>query len=123
MKLKQLLVRSVLSNLLLVLVLSPGITSAKLRIPIGTIFSKSPGWKDVFEAMNIAVEGHKSRNGSADFDMKFYVDKIDTVDAYKLTKIICTQVYILLQMFVCQQSCSDVHKDFFCFWRSYIELF
>ncbi len=72
--------------------LYPGLSSSKLRIPIGTIFSKSPGWKDVFEAMNIAVEGSKDRNGSADFDMKFYVDKIDTVDAYKLTKIICTQV-------------------------------
>lgn len=85
-------VKRLLINLVVVIVLSPETTSAKLRIPIGTIFSKSPGWKDVFEAMNIAVEGHKSRNGSADFDMKFYVDKIDTVDAYKLTKIICTQV-------------------------------
>ena len=82
---------------LVILFLSvPELTGAKLRIPIGTIFSKSPGWKDVFEAMNIALEGHKTRNGStADFDMKFYVDKIDTVDAYKLTKIICTQVGLL----------------------------
>ena len=31
-------------------------------------------------------------NNSADFDLKFYVDNIDTVDAYKLTKIICRQV-------------------------------
>ena len=80
--------------------LSPGLSSSKLRIPIGTIFSKSPGWKDVFEAMNIAVEGSKDRNGSADFDMKFYVDKIDTVDAYKLTKIICTQVRIVISRII-----------------------
>ena len=88
-------INRLLSNKFLLLFLlsyAPPMCNAKLRISIGTIFSKSPGWKDVFEAMNIAVEGHKSRNGSSDFDMKFYVDKIDTVDAYKLTKIICTQV-------------------------------
>ena len=58
-----------------------------------TIFSKAPDWQDVFDAMNLAMEGHHAaNNASTDFDMKFYVDNIDTVDAYKLTKIICRQV-------------------------------
>ena len=68
-------------------------TASKVKIPIGTIFSKAPDWQDVFDAMNLAMEGHHAaNNASTDFDMKFYVDNIDTVDAYKLTKIICRQV-------------------------------
>ncbi len=69
-------------------------TASKVKIPIGTIFSKAPDWQDVFDAMNLAMEGHHAGNTSAatEFDMKFYVDNIDTVDAYKLTKIICRQV-------------------------------
>jgi hypothetical protein len=67
-------------------------TASKVKIPIGTIFSKAPDWQDVFDAMNLAMEGHTSTNASNHFDMKFYVDNIDTVDAYKLTKIICRQV-------------------------------
>jgi len=86
--------------LLLAVALEGGSNAAKLKIPIGTIFSKAPDWQDVFDAMNLAMEGHTSASNNAtaaaaastDFDMKFYVDNIDTVDAYKLTKIICRQV-------------------------------
>jgi hypothetical protein len=99
--------RGVLGALLLLLLvaLEGGSNAAKLKIPIGTIFSKAPDWQDVFDAMNLAMEGHTTaaaaNNATAataaaantDFDMKFYVDNIDTVDAYKLTKIICRQVW------------------------------
>jgi len=88
--------------LLLLVALEGGSNAAKLKIPIGTIFSKAPDWQDVFDAMNLAMEGHTTAANNAtaataaaantDFDMKFYVDNIDTVDAYKLTKIICRQV-------------------------------
>ena len=78
--------------LLLLLGCSPTGVWSKIKIPIGTIFSKAPDWQDVFAAMNLAMEGHSSANSSAEFDMKFYVDNIDTIDAYKLTKIICRQV-------------------------------
>lgn len=78
--------------LILLLFTQTPATWSKIKIPIGTIFSKAPDWVDVYDAMNLAMEGHTSSNSSVDFDMKFYVDNIDTIDAYKLTKIICKQV-------------------------------
>ena len=47
---------------------------------------------EVINAMSYAMDSHTSSNRSRDFVLKFYVDKIDTVDAYKLTKVICKQV-------------------------------
>jgi len=46
---------------------------------------------EVINAMSYAMDSHTSSNRSRDFVLKFYVDKIDTVDAYKLTKVICKQ--------------------------------
>ena len=64
------------------------------EIPIGTIFKKTgmEEMNDVFNAMRFAMDSISSSNRSRDFMLKFYVDKIDTVDPYKLTKVICKQV-------------------------------
>ena len=69
-------------------------TSESVSIPIGTIFKKrgAEEMNEVISAMSYAMSSHTSSNRSRDFDLKFYVDKIDTVDAYKLTKVICKQV-------------------------------
>ena len=69
-------------------------TSESVSIPIGTIFKKrgAEEMSEVISAMSYAMSSHTSSNRSRDFDLKFYVDKIDTVDAYKLTKVICKQV-------------------------------
>ena len=67
---------------------------AQIQIPIGTIFKKTgmEEMNDVFNAMSFAIESHSGSNRSRDFMLKFFVDKIDTVDSYKLTKVICKQV-------------------------------
>ena len=74
------------------------------EIPIGTIFKKTgmEEMNDVFNAMRFAMDSISSSNRSRDFMLKFYVDKIDTVDPYKLTKVICKQVnyYRAIKMIV-----------------------
>ena len=69
-------------------------TGSRVQIPIGTIFKKTgmEEMNDVFNAMSFAMDSISSSNRSRDFMLKFYVDKIDTVDPYKLTKVICKQV-------------------------------
>ena len=69
-------------------------TIGRVSIPIGTIFKKRnlEEMTEVINAMSFAMDSHTSSNRSRDFVLKFYVDKIDTVDAYKLTKVICKQV-------------------------------
>ena len=69
-------------------------TIGRVSIPIGTIFKKRgvDEMTEVINAMSYAMDSHTSSNRSRDFVLKFYVDKIDTVDAYKLTKVICKQV-------------------------------
>ena len=39
--------------MILLLQSQPGWT--KVKIPIGAIFSKAPGWQDVFDAMNLGT--------------------------------------------------------------------
>ena len=69
----------------------------RLTIPIGTIFnSKSQDLNEAISAMSFAMQEHESSNRSQEHVLKFYVDNIDTVDAYKLTKIICKQVEALV---------------------------
>ena len=70
-------------------------TIGRVSIPIGTIFKKRgvEEMTEVINAMSYAMDSHTSSNRSRDFVLKFYVDKIDTVDAYKLTKVICKQVH------------------------------
>ena len=69
-------------------------STSRVQIPIGTIFKKTgmEEMQDVFNAMSFAMDSHSSSNRSREFMLKFYVDKIDTVDPYKLTKVICKQV-------------------------------
>ena len=69
-------------------------TTSRVSIPIGTIFKKTAmeEMNDVLNAMGFAMDSHTSSNRSRDFVLKFYVDNIDTVDPYKLTKVICKQV-------------------------------
>ena len=68
-------------------------SSSRLTIPIGTIFNnKNQDLNEAISAMSFAMQEHESSNRSQEHVLKFYVDNIDTVDAYKLTKIICKQV-------------------------------
>ena len=83
---------------------------AQIQIPIGTIFKKTgmEEMNDVFNAMSFAIDSHSGSNRSRDFMLKFFVDKIDTVDPYKLTKVICKQVKLdnkkcLSQMHISQK--------------------
>ena len=81
--------------LLLALLACTGLSSAggRLTVPIGTLFnSKNKDLNQAISAMSFAMQEHESSNRSQEHVLKFYVDNIDTVDAYKLTKIICKQV-------------------------------
>ena len=65
----------------------------RLTVPIGTLFNnKDKDLKQAISAMSFAMQEHELSNRSQEHVLKFYVDNIDTVDAYKLTKIICKQV-------------------------------
>ncbi len=55
------------------------------EVPIGTIFSVWDSYKDVFTAMQYALERHTNDSGKL-FQFKMYADNIRTVDAYKLTR-------------------------------------
>ena len=86
-------------NMIILIFLASAVLRAStsiVQIPIGTIFKKTgmEEMQDVFNAMAYAIECHSSSNRSREFTLKFYVDKIDTVDPYKLTKVICKQVSI-----------------------------
>jgi hypothetical protein len=79
----------------LALLACTGLSSAggRLTVPIGTLFnSKNKDLNQAISAMSFAMQEHESSNRSQEHVLKFYVDNIDTVDAYKLTKIICKQV-------------------------------
>ena len=69
-------------------------TTSRVSIPIGTIFKKTAmeEMSDVLNAMGFAMDSYTTSNRSRDVVLKFYVDNIDTVDPYKLTKVICKQV-------------------------------
>ena len=87
-------------NMIILIFLASAVLSAstsRVQIPIGTIFKKTgmEEMQDVFNAMSYAIECHSSSNRSREFTLKFYVDKIDTVDPYKLTKVICKQVSVI----------------------------
>lgn len=67
-------------------------TGGRLTVPIGTLFNnKDKDLKQAINAMSFAMQEHEMTNRSQEHVLKFYVDNIDTVDAYKLTKIICKQ--------------------------------
>ncbi|TRY75267.1 hypothetical protein TCAL_16838 [Tigriopus californicus] len=58
-----------------------------------TILSLWEDYKEVFTAMQFALE-HKHNQTNKLFQFKLFADNIKTVDAYKLTRIICRQVGI-----------------------------
>lgn len=62
------------------------------EIPIGTILSLWDDYKEVFSAMQFALEQQHNQTNKL-FHFKLYADNIKTVDAYKLTRIICRQVF------------------------------
>lgn len=106
-------------NMIILIFLVSAVLSAstsRVEIPIGTIFKKTgmEEMHDVINAMSYAIECHSNSNRSREFTLKFYVDKIDTVDPYKLTKVICKQVRDFLQhlhlLFV-----EDRYESFYCF--------
>ena len=65
--------------------------SASEEIPIGTILSLWDDYKEVFSAMQFALEQQHNQTNRL-FHFKLYADNIKTVDAYKLTRIICRQI-------------------------------
>lgn len=58
------------------------------QIPIG--ISVWDSYSDVFTAMQYALEKHTNDSGKL-FQFTIYADRIRTVDAYKLTRIVCRQ--------------------------------
>ena len=77
-------------SLAIIVLIALGLTArAEEAVPIGTIFSVD--YTDVFAAMQFALE--KQYNDSSHIiQLKMIADRINTVDAYKLTRIICRQV-------------------------------
>ena len=81
-----------------VLVLVPSWQEALAEeIPVGTIVSDWSEYSGVFTAINIALAQQQLAGGNAGNSSKFvtfklWADRIKTVDAYKLSKIICRQV-------------------------------
>ena len=59
-------------------------------IPIGAIYSMWSDYSDVFTAMKFALERQYNESKN-DFKFHLTLANIDTVDAYKLTRIICRQ--------------------------------
>ena len=62
------------------------------EIPIGTFFSMwDDDYTEALTALKYALERQHNDTSSL-FHFKLYADNIKTVDAYKLTRIICRQV-------------------------------
>jgi hypothetical protein len=62
------------------------------QIPIGTFFSMwDSDYKDEFTAMQYALE-RQHNDTERIFQFKLFADNLKTIDAYKLTRIICRQV-------------------------------
>ncbi|XP_034938822.1 glutamate receptor 1-like isoform X2 [Chelonus insularis] len=81
------------SNIILLLVtlmVVPGISAAALeKISIGAIFEQ--GTDEVQSAFKFALAVHNQNNTTRRFDLQAYVDVINTADAFKLSRLICSQ--------------------------------
>ena len=75
----------------LCLCLASSLSAKTEEIPIGTILSLWDDYKEVFSAMQFALQQQHNQTNQL-FHFKLYADNIKTVDAYKLTRIICRQV-------------------------------
>ena len=62
----------------------------KVRIYILIEEPSSKSYSDVFTAMQYALEKHTNDSNKL-FQFTIYADRIRTVDAYKLTRIVCRQ--------------------------------
>lgn len=63
------------------------------EIPIGYIVSDWNEYSGVFSAIKIALNQHRHNASlSKDFTFMLFADRIKTVDAFKLSRIICRQV-------------------------------
>ncbi len=82
---------TVLSWLVAAVVVAVAAPSAADEVPVGTILSQWDEYKEVFTAIQLALEHQHNRTEKL-FHFKLFADNIKTVDAYKLTKIICRQV-------------------------------
>ena len=58
---------------------------------LSIFYSNLPGYTDAFTAMKFALESQRNQSKN-DFKFLLTMAKIDTIDAYKLSRIICTQV-------------------------------
>jgi len=66
------------------------------QIPIGTFFSMwDSDYKDEFTAMQYALE-RQHNDTERIFQFKLFADNLKTIDAYKLTRIICRQVVVVV---------------------------
>lgn len=63
------------------------------EVPVGLIVSNWKEYNSVFPAINFALAEQHANNGSGRGpQLKLWADRIKTVDAFKLSKIICDQV-------------------------------
>ena len=67
------------------------INVCKYNVLIPFLYSNLPGYTDAFTAMKFALESQRNQSKN-DFKFLLTMAKIDTIDAYKLSRIICTQV-------------------------------
>ncbi|XP_050512896.1 glutamate receptor 1 [Diabrotica virgifera virgifera] len=66
-----------------------GIWASAEKIPLGAIFEQ--GTDDVQTAFKFAMLQHNQNISSRKFEFQAYVDVINTADAFKLSRLICTQ--------------------------------
>ncbi|XP_043461147.1 glutamate receptor 1 isoform X2 [Leptopilina heterotoma] len=59
------------------------------KIPIGAIFEQ--GTDEVQSAFTFAMLNHNKNTSKRNFELQAYVDVINTADAFKLSRLICTQ--------------------------------
>ncbi|XP_057665417.1 glutamate receptor 1-like isoform X2 [Diorhabda carinulata] len=66
-----------------------GILASAEKVPLGAIFEQ--GTDDVQTAFKFAMLQHNQNISSRKFEFQAYVDVINTADAFKLSRLICTQ--------------------------------
>ena len=81
------------------------INVCKYNVLIPFLYSNLPGYTDAFTAMKFALESQRNQSKN-DFKFLLTMAKIDTIDAYKLSRIICTQVNL----------CNKRETEYFIIW-------
>ena len=62
------------------------------EVPLGLIVSDWSEYGGVFSSINIALSNEHNNRTKNTFQFKLWADRIKTVDAFKLSKIVCRQV-------------------------------